>query len=717
MFERIKTITGHLAAAAAAAGCTVALCACRQISGPAAEAPGTLRAPGPANVDAARLAAVNREPQNWLSYGRDYGENRFSPLTSINEGNISRLGLAWFVDLDTKIGSETTPLVVDGVMYTVGAWNVIYALDARTGRELWRYDPKPRRDWMRYMCCGPAARGLAVWKGRVIAATIDGRLFAVDARTGVPVWDVRTTPADVAYSITGAPRVFGGNVIIGNAGGEFGVRGYVTAYDAESGKQIWRFYTVPGDPAKGFENKAMEMAAKTWHGQYWKSGGGGPVWDGLSYDPDLNLIYLGTGNGNAWSRDLRSPGGGDNLFLCSVIALRADTGEYVWHYQETPGENWDYDCVQQMTLTDLWIGKVQHKVLMQASKNGFFYVLDREDGKLLRADAFVKVNWASHVDMVTGRPVEIKDNLYSDIEAKNVAPSPFGAHNWHPMSYDPMTRLVYIPAQESAWPYSRTATFDYKPMSWNISQNPQAKYPAPLASIPTKGFTVAWDPVAGKEAWRIPHDGPWSGGVLTTAGNLLVEGVEDGNFTVYRATTGETLWKMPVGTGAVAGPITYSVDGEQYIAVSAGWAGSLVIIGGGLSAIHDTPTRMLVFKLDGGTPLPIPEPRVIPAPPTQTAAAETIKQGESAYNKTCRICHGGNLISSGMTPDLRFMSIATHQEFESIVLGGARANRGMASFADAVSVDDVEAIHAYIISTAAKAQGRLLGADRIRGDK
>jgi quinohemoprotein ethanol dehydrogenase len=343
-------------------------------------------------------------------------------------------------------------------------------------------------------------------------------------------------------------------------------------------------------------------------------------------------------------------------------------------------------------------------------------VLDRENGKLLRADAFVKVNWASHVDLVTGRPVEIKDNLYSDTEAKNVAPSPFGAHNWHPMSYDPKTGLVYIPAQESAWPYSRTATFDYKPMSWNISQNPQARYPAPLASIPTKGFTVAWDPVAGKEAWRIPHGGPWNGGVLTTAGNLLVEGNEDGNFVVYRATTGEKLWQMPIGTGAVAGPITYSVDGEQYLAVSAGWAGSLVIIGGGLSAIHDTPTRMLVFKLGGGTPLPIPEPRVMPPPPPRTAAAETIKQGEAAYNKTCRICHGGNLISSGMTPDLRFMSIATHQEFESIVLGGARANRGMASFADAVSVDDVEAIHAYIISTAAKAQGRVLGADRIRGD-
>jgi quinohemoprotein ethanol dehydrogenase len=667
-----------------------------------------------ADVDRARIVDADKEPQNWLTVGRNYAEDRFSALTSINEHNAGRLGLAWFVDLDTKIGSETTPLVVDGVMYTVGAWNVIYALDAKSGRELWRYDPKPRRDWLRYMCCGPAARGLAVWKGRVIAATIDGRLFAVSAQTGALIWDVRTTDANQPYSITGAPRVIAGKVIIGNAGGEFGVRGYVSAYDADTGKLTWRFYTVPGDPAKGFESKAMEMAAKTWHGEWWKSGGGGPAWDAFSYDPDLNLLYIGTGNGNAWSRDLRSPGGGDNLFLCSIVAVRADTGEYVWHYQEVPGENWDYDCVQQMTLADLAIGGVNHKVLMQASKDGFFYVLDRENGKLLSASPFVHTTWASSVDMATGRPVEIKDNLYSDSEAKMVSPTPFGAHNWHPMSYDPKTHLVYFSAQEAGWAYSRTPTFDYHPMAWNISQNPQAKRPPPSADVPVKGFTLAWDPIANKEAWRIPHDGPWNGGVLTTAGNLLVEGTEDGDFGVYRASNGEKLWSMPIGTGAVAGPMTYSVDGEQYIAVSAGWAGSLIIIGGGLSAIHDAPTRMLVFKLGGTAVLPATAPRAIPAPPPQTASAETIARGEAAYNKTCRICHGGNLISGGMTPDLRFMSAQTHQQFEAIVLGGARADRGMASFADAVSVGDVEAIHAFIIDVSRKAQGRLLGADRIR---
>jgi quinohemoprotein ethanol dehydrogenase len=674
----------------------------------------TMTAHRAADVDEARIVDADKEPQNWLSVGRNYAEDRFSPLASINEQNAGRLRLAWFVDLDTKIGSETTPLVVDGVMYTVGAWNVIYALDAKSGRELWRYDPKPRRDWLRYMCCGPASHGLAVWKGKVIAATIDGRLFALDAQTGAPAWDVRTTDANQPYSITGAPRVVEGKVIIGNAGGEFGVRGFVSAYDADTGKLVWRFFTVPGDPAKGFESKAMEMAAKTWHGEWWRSGGGGPAWDAFSYDPDLHLLYIGTGNGNAWSRDLRSPGGGDNLFLCSIVAVRADTGEYVWHYQEVPGENWDYDCVQQMTLTDLTIGGEKHKVLMQASKDGFFYVLDRESGRLLSASPFVHTTWASQVDMTTGRPVEIKENLYSDTEAKMVSPTPFGAHNWHPMSYDPLTHLVYFSAQEAGWAYSRTPTFDYHPMAWNISQNPKAKRPPPSATVPIKGFTLAWDPVANKEAWRIPHDGPWNGGVLTTAGNLLVEGTEDGNFGIYRASTGEKLWSMPIGTGAVAGPMTYSVDGEQYIAVSAGWAGSLIIIGGGLAAIHDAPSRMLVFKLGGTAVLPVTAPRSVPPPPPQTASAETVAKGEAAYNKTCRICHGGNLVSGGMTPDLRFMSPATHQQFEAIVLGGARADRGMASFADIVSVDDAVAIHAYIIAESGKAQGRLLGADRIR---
>ena len=349
-----------------------------------------------ANVDGERIGAAASEPANWLTHGRTYQEDRFSPLKQINDGNAAKLGLAWFVEFGSRIGIEATPLVVDGVLYTTGVWNILYAIHAKTGKELWRYDPQPNRAWLRYMCCGPANRGAAIWNGKVYIATIDGRLIAVDAATGRPVWDVQTTDRSQPYSITGAPRVVRGKVIIGNGGAEFGVRGYVTAYDAETGKQVWRFYTVPGNPADGFESPAMEMAAKTWTGEWWVAGGGGTAWDSFSYDPALNLLYIGTGNGSPWQRDLRSPKGGDNLFLCSIVAVNADDGTYAWHYQAVPGENWDYNCVQQMTLAELEIGGTRHKVLMQAPKNGFFYVIDRANGKLLSAEPFVPVNWASH---------------------------------------------------------------------------------------------------------------------------------------------------------------------------------------------------------------------------------------------------------------------------------------------------------------------------------
>ncbi|HEV7715406.1 MAG TPA: PQQ-binding-like beta-propeller repeat protein, partial [Steroidobacteraceae bacterium] len=380
-----------------------------------------MQAHGAGNVDAARLQAAASDSANWLTTGRTYNEERFSPLTQISDQSVGKLGLAWYHDFGSTIGLEATPLVADGVMYTSGVWNILHAIDARTGKALWSYDPQVPRYWMRYMCCGPANRGAALWKGKVFEGTIDGRLLAVDAATGKLAWSVQTTPTDEPYSITGAPRVVNGKVIIGNGGAEFGTRGYVTAYDAETGKQVWRFYIVPGNPAKGFESKTVEMAAKTWKGEWWKVGAGGNAWDGLAYDPELNLFYIATGNGSPWSRDLRSPGGGDNLFLSSIVAIRPDTGEYVWHYQEVPAENWDYTAVQQMTLTDLDIGGQKRKVILHAPKNGFFYVIDRAAGKLISANNFVPVNWASHIDLATGRPVELPGpNSYSDTQASLV---------------------------------------------------------------------------------------------------------------------------------------------------------------------------------------------------------------------------------------------------------------------------------------------------------
>lgn len=650
-------------------------------------------------IDEARLKSAAQDSANWLTHGRTYHEERFSPLSQINDQNVSRLGLAWYHDYGSTIGLESTPLVVDGVMYTSGVWNILHAFDAKTGRELWRYDPQVPRYWMRYMCCGPANRGPAFWKGKVYSATIEGRLIAVDASTGKLLWQVQTTDPTLPYSITGAPRVIRGKVIIGNAGSEFGVRGYVTAYDAETGRKIWRFYTVPGDPSKGpdgeVSDSALKMAAKTWTGEWWKVGAGGTAWDAFAYDPEINLLYIGVGNGSPWARALRSPGGGDNLFLSSIVAVNADTGEYVWHYQEVPGDNWDYTATQQITLADIRIDGELRKVLLHAPKNGFFYVIDRATGKLLSAKNFVPVNWASHIDLQTGRPVERPENYYSAEQARHIWPAHFGAHNWQPMSYSPMTGLVYIPAQETSFPYSHESELIPRRMDWNVRFNPNAK-PDPTTPPPNKGRLIAWNPVTQQEAWSVEHQSPWNGGTLSTAGNLVFQGAGDGRFVAYRADTGQKLWEMPIHTGAVAGPISYAIDGEQYIAVSAGWAGSIAIIGG-MAPTHLAPSRMLVFKLDGKAKLPPPPPRVRTTPPALSASKETIARGAQLYSANCRICHGANVVSGGMTPDLRFMTAETHQQFKDIVLYGARARDGMAPFADKLTVEDAEAIHAYII--------------------
>jgi len=658
-----------------------------------------------AAVDAVRMTNAGSDANNWMSHGRTYAEERFSPLTLINDDNVQSLGLAWYWESDSNMGTEATPLVVDGVMYTTSTWNILHAIDAATGEELWRYDPKLPRHWIRYTCCGTANRGPAIWKGKVYMGTIDGRLIAVDAASGELAWEVQTTDPNKPYSITGAPRVVKDKVVIGNGGAEFGVRGYVTAYDAETGDEAWRFYTVPGNPADGFESPAMEMAAKTWNGEWWTAGGGGTAWDSFSFDPELDLLYIGTGNGAPWQRDLRSPGGGDNLFLCSIVAVNPDNGEYVWHYQAVPGENWDYNCVQQMTLTELEIDGEQRKVLMQAAKNGFFYVLDRTNGELLSANNFVPVTWASHIDMTTGRPVEIEENLYTVEEAKRVTPGPFGAHPWHPMSYSPETGLVYIPAQENVFSYTRTATYEHKEMSWNLSFNPDVEMAEGVAEFVNKGYLIAWDPVSNSEVWRIPHEKDWNGGILSTAGDLLIQGASDGRFVIYRASDGQQLWEMPIHTGAVAGPISYAVDGEQYIAVAAGWAGAIPILGGGVTATHNAPMRVLAFKLGGTATLPVTESPEIVSVPDVSADEDTLAEGTLLYDNICRTCHGFFVVSGGMVPDLRYMSAQTHLEFDAIVLGGSRAEQGMASFADLLTPEENDAIYAYIVGEAAKLRG------------
>ena len=505
--------------------------------------------------------------------GRTYDEQRYSPLTQIDADNVGRLGLAWYIDLDTRRAQEATPLAVAGVLYVATAWSKVLALDAVTGRTLWQFDPQVPGAAAARACCDVVNRGVAYWKGRVYVGTIDGRLIALDARSGRLIWSTLTIDPAQRYSITGAPRIVKGKVIIGNGGAEFGVRGYVSAYDWESGALAWRFYFVPGDPSKPFEHPILEKAAKTWTGKWWLYGGGGTAWDSMAYDPELDLLYVGTGNGSPWNQQIRSPGGGDNLFLSSIVALRADTGDYVWHYQTTPGESWDYTATQHMILADVVADGQRRKVLMQAPKNGFFYVLDRETGRLLSARNFVPVNWASGIDLVTGRPIEDPNARYGTRGTPWLAtPGPFGAHNWQPMAFSAQTGLVYIPAQETSFPYIPEGAFRKLDQGVNLGadmtaaslpQDPASKQ-AILSAI--KGHLLAWDPLRQREVWRAQYASPWNGGVLATAGNLVFQGTARGELRAYRANTGQLLWSFDAQTGIGAAPISqgnHDIDSQD----------------------------------------------------------------------------------------------------------------------------------------------------------
>ncbi len=658
----------------------------------------------PARVDHARLLAP--EPSQWLAPGRTYDEQHFSPLDQINVDTVNRLGLAWFADINTERGMEASPLVIDGVLYNIQPWNIVTAYDARTGRVLWSYDPEVPLRFGQLACCDIVSRGVAAWNGKIYLATLDGRLIALDAKTGRPLWSQLTVDNSKPYTITGAPRVFDGKVLIGNGGAERGVRGYVSAYDAESGAMLWRFYTVPGNPADGFESPAMEMAAATWTGEWWKGGGGGTVWDSMSYDPELGLIYIGTGNGSPWAQHWRSPGGGDNLFLASIVALDAKTGAYRWHYQTTPGEEWDYTATQHMILADLAIGGRTRKVLMQAPKNGFFYVLDRTTGELISAKTIVPINWATGIDMSTGRPIENPAVRYGTTPVM-VSPGAGGAHNWNPMAFSPRTGLVYVPVTETYMAYGAAESFDPARGGLGTSftgYDAERKTIAEYADAHSKTWLSAWNPVTGREAWHGPIQQKGSGGVLATAGNLVFQGSIGQTFVAYRADTGEKVWEMPVQQVPIAAPIAYAIDGEQYIAVNAGWGGGLAHVErSAYSQLLLSKPRLLVFKLDGKAQLPpLPaESMVVPElvpPPALTGTAEQVALGERLYAANCALCHGA--AARGGVKDLRHMMPDTHAAFLDIVLGGARARNGMASFADVLTKEQAEAIHHYLISRA-----------------
>jgi PQQ-dependent dehydrogenase (methanol/ethanol family) len=656
----------------------------------------------PRKIDDAALKDAARTGDEWISYNLGWSEQRYSALNQIDSRNVNRLSLAWYVDIPSARGNpqnrqEGTPLVYNGVIYSIAPWSVVYAVDARTGKEVWHSDPDVNQAvWQSRICCGVVNRGIALYGDKIIAPVVDGRLRALDAATGKLAWESRVSPENMAYTITMAPRVIkGGKVIIGVSGGEYGVRGFFDAYDVETGKRAWRFYTVPGDPSKPFEQPELADWAKTWSGEWWKIGGGGPVWNGMAYDPDSDILYVGTGQPGPWTEVSR--GKGDNLCTDCIIAVRGATGKYIWHYQTTPGDDWDFDSIADIMLADLNINGRQRHVVMHAPKNGFFYVLDSRTGELLSADPWVTVNWASGVDLKTGRPRVNPEARYGT-DAVSITPGPGGGHVWPPWSFNPATGLVYIPSTIGGG-YTFQANPDFVPVPTDIGtsgrgqmnmgtgragggrggaaagaggrggaagpglapgldatavaaagggrgaaapaapaagaapgaagraggRGPAGPPPPSPPSIGPEGrgnILVAWDPVSGKERWRGLSAGFNQGGTLSTAGNLVFASVNT-RLIVYRADNGDQLMDITTGLSQMGPPMTFMLDGKQYVAIAGGppqaaggrggaGRGAAAPAGGApggapaAPAAPAQPSRMLVYMLDGKATLPTP---------------------------------------------------------------------------------------------------------------
>lgn len=663
-------------------------------------------------VNAAAIAASGDRGDNWLSHGRTYDEQRFSPLNQINAGNVNQLGLAWYADLDTTRGQEATPLVIDGVIYTTTAWSKAKAYNALTGKLIWEYDPKVPGETAVKACCDVVNRGMGAWGDKLFYGTLDGRLIALDRTTGRLLWSTVTVDRTKPYTITGAPRVINGVVIIGNGGAEMGVRGFVAGYDVNTGKQLWKFYTVPDQPGKNKE-AYLKRAEATWKGEWWKLGGGGTVWDSMAYDPALDLLYIGVGNGSPWNQSYRSPGGGDNLYLSSIVAVRPKTGQYVWHFQETPGETWDFTATQHIVLADLMIDGRMRKVLMHAPKNGFFYVVDRQTGQFIKGKNFVPMNWATGLDPKTGRPIENPEARFDKTGKPFVSmPGAGGAHSWQPMAYDPRQKLMFIPANIAAFPYVPEEKWKAAKYGFNNGLNQgAAAMPAnndvrEVAKAATRGALIAWDPVTQTEKWRVDYPGPSNGGLLATAGDLLFQGTAKGDFVAYSSLDGKKLWSFDAQTGVIAAPVTFTVKGQQYVAVMAGWGGIWPLATGALawkSGPVRNISRLLVFKMGGQAQLPAkPDPNFGPLdPPAQTASKEVVAKGAYTFGRFCGVCHGDAAIGGGVVPDLRHSAaLGSPETWQAIVHDGALKANGMIGWSKQLSREEIDAIRHYVIARA-----------------
>ncbi len=691
-----------------------------------AEADAAANTPPPApmvgDVSTERLAAATSEPENWLSYGGGYDEQRHSGLSSINRDTLGQLGVGWVYEMRKPRGQEATPVVVDGVMYLTSSWSIVYAIDARTGEELWVYDPEVSGDDAWKGCCDVINRGVAVYEGKVYVGVFDGRLEALDAATGELLWSTVTVDQSKPYTITGAPRVFKDKVVIGNAGGELGVRGYLSAYDANSGELAWRFYTVPNPEKKpdGAASDAIfaELANDTWgdDGAWTTDGGGGTVWDSIVYDTVNDQLVVGVGNGSPWNAKIRDPNSnGDNLFLSSILALDADTGAYRWHFQTTPRDQWDYTATQPIMLAELPIGEngADRRVVMQAPKNGFFYVLDAESGEFISGDAFAEMTWATGLDE-NGRPIEVPAARDLD-EDYIVLPGPLGAHNWHPMSYNPTTGLVYIPTNNIPFLLSRPGEEGPAKSFWNIGYRADAdpgwtlERPAGMVEYVReefiKGALLAWDPVKRGPAWAVPYPMPFNGGTLSTESGLVFQGTKGEQLIAYDAATGEELWTHQLVGAPGAAPMTYEIDGEQYLTILAGW-GSSAAMNSSIALDTVAPPeigRVITFKLGGDMALPTPMADTVVREPKIAEFGDEAMQakGMAVYANNCQFCHGTFAMSSGAVPDLRWSAMTTsEQAWDAVVREGALSKNGMRSFADLLDKEETDAVRAYVVKQA-----------------
>ena len=669
------------------------------------------------NVDTARIAAAEETPADWLSYGGGYEEQRFSRLSQITQENVSELGVAWSYDLKTSHGVEATPIVVDGVMYVTGAWSIVSALDAKTGKELWVYDPEVPKETLAKGCCDAVNRGVAIYEGKVFVGTYDGRLAALDSKDGSVIWEKVTVDQSRPYTVTGAPRAFKDKVIIGNGGAELGVRGYIAAYDVDDGEEEWRFYFTP-NPQKQPDGAASddvfaEVANATWGdtGAWTTDGGGATAWDSMIYDEVNDQILVGTGNSSPWNAKVRDPdSNGDNLFVSSVVALDADSGAYKWHFQETPRDILDFTATQTLILADLPVGEddAEKRVVMHAPKNGFFYVIDAASGEFISGEPYSLVTWATGLDD-NGRPIEDPAMRNFDKEPFLSVPAPAGAHNWNPMGYSPNTGLAYIPANNMAQLIQERPDGIKEELKWNIGYNMAAglppSYPAGVLNAirgEVKGELIAWDPVSQKPRWKYEYPTPFNGGVLTTATDLLFQGDTLGTFRAFNAAEGNVLWSMNLKSGIQAAPITYEIDGEQYVAIATGWGTSWALNWGFAWDKATAPDvgRVFVFKLGANGEIPDPMEYYIEEKPKADnfGTPDQILAGFQHYSENCMVCHGPLAIASGVTPDLRWSGVSADAEvWDQVVREGILSGNGMVSFEKQLTKEQSETIRAYVL--------------------